>query len=80
MRRPFCLFLLLLAFKEQEREREGRTLAASARFQDNYLYQIGSRPGFHGGKQKNPPLARMLTRRQGKKKKKKKKRKKGERG
>lgn len=41
--------------------REERTPAASVRFQDNYLHQIESRLEFHGGKQKNPPLARMLT-------------------
>lgn len=42
----------------------GRTPAASARFHDNYLHQIESWLGLHGGKQKNPPLARMLTRQQ----------------
>lgn len=74
MRQPFSL-LFLLAFAENARRRERargrRILAASARFEDNYLYQIGSRLGFHGGKQKNPPLARMLTRRQGEKREKK---------
>lgn len=61
---PFSLFLLLLENERKKRNRRGRTPAASARFHDNYLHQIESRLGLHGGKQKNPPLARMLTRQQ----------------
>lgn len=62
------LFSLFVFSLENEKERRGgtggRTPAASARFHDNYLHQIESRLGLRGGKQKNPPLARMLTRQQ----------------
>lgn len=61
---PFSLFLLSLENERKRRNGRGRTPAASARFHDNYLHQIESRLELHGGKQKNPPLARMLTRQQ----------------
>lgn len=61
---PFSLFHFLLENERKRRNRGGRTPAASARFHDNYLHQIESWLELHGGKQKNPPLARMLTRQQ----------------
>lgn len=67
MRRPFSLLLPPENGRERRSERGERTPAASVRFQDNYLHQIESRLEFHGGKQKRPPLARMLTRQQEKK-------------